>query len=57
MAQDLRNLFEKDKLAQNAKMSEGHEARFLEKLDKAMPVENKSSGFGFLTLPQVSLSY
>lgn len=50
MAQDLRNLFEKDKLAQNAKMSEGHEARFLEKLDKAMPVENKSSGFGFLNI-------
>lgn len=50
MAQDLRNLFEKDKSAQRAKMSQGHEARFLEKLDKELPVEKKSSGFSFLNI-------
>lgn len=50
MAQDLRNLFEKDKLVQSAKMSKGHEARFLEKLDKAIPLEKKSNGFSFLNI-------
>lgn len=50
MAQDLRNLFEKDRLAQKAKMSQGHEARFLEKLDKELPIEKKSSRFGFLNI-------
>ena len=50
MAQDLRNLFEKDRLEQSAKMSQGHEARFLEKLDKELPVEKKSSGFSFLNI-------
>ena len=50
MAQDLRNLFEKDSKAQHAKMSEGHEARFLERLNKELPVEKKSSGFSFLNI-------
>lgn len=50
MAQDLRNLFEEDRLAQRAKMSQGHEARFLEKLDKELPVKKKSSGFSFLNV-------
>jgi hypothetical protein len=50
MAQDLRNLFEKDRLAQRAKMSQDHEARFLEKLDKELPIEKKSSGFSFLNI-------
>ena len=50
MAQDLRNLFEEDKLAQRAKMSQDHEARFLDKLDKELPIENKSSGFSFLNI-------
>lgn len=50
MAQDLRNLFEKDKLQQSAKMSQGHEIRFLEKLDRELPVEKKSSGFSFLNI-------
>jgi len=50
MAQDLRNLFEEDKLAQRAKMSQDHEARFLEKLNKELPVEKKSSGFSFLNI-------
>lgn len=50
MAQDLRNLFEEDKLAQRAKMSQDHEARFLEKLNKELPIEKKSSGFSFLNI-------
>ncbi|WP_299525227.1 hypothetical protein [Winogradskyella sp.] len=50
MAQDLRNLFEKDSEVQSAKMSAGHEARFLEKLEKELPVEKKSSGFNFLNI-------
>ncbi|WP_299363319.1 hypothetical protein [Winogradskyella sp.] len=50
MAQDLRNLFEKDSKLQSAKMSNGHEARFLEKLEKELPVEKKSSGFSFLSI-------
>lgn len=50
MAQDLKNLFEKDKKAQHAKMSEGHEARFLEKLDKELPVEKQSNRFSFLNI-------
>ena len=50
MAQDLRNLFEEDKLTQRAKMSQDHEARFLEKLNKELPVEKKSSGFSFLNI-------
>ncbi|MEO1031435.1 MAG: hypothetical protein AAFX55_08515 [Bacteroidota bacterium] len=50
MAQDLRNLFEKDTKVQRAKMSEGHEARFLEKLEKELPIEKKSSGFSFLNI-------
>lgn len=50
MAQDLRNLFEKDSNAQNAKMSKGHEARFLSKLDDALPQETKASRFSFLNI-------
>ncbi|MDG4714344.1 hypothetical protein [Winogradskyella marincola] len=50
MAQDLRNLFEEDRLAQRAKMSQDHEARFLDKLDKELPIEKKSSGFSFLNI-------
>ena len=50
MAQDLRNLFEEDRLAQRAKMSQDHEARFLDKLDKELSIEKKSSGFSFLNI-------
>ena len=50
MAQDLKNLFEKDSNAQNAKMSKGHEARFLSTLDNALPQETKASRFSFLNI-------
>jgi hypothetical protein len=50
MAQDLRNLFNEDPKDQHVKMSEGHEARFLQKLDNALPKGNKSSQFSFLNI-------
>lgn len=50
MAQDLRNLFEKDTKTQHAKMSEGHEARFLDKLDAELPVKKQSNRFSFLNM-------
>lgn len=45
MAQDLRNLFKEDPKDQNIKMSEGHEARFLKKLDEALPQKRSSNTF------------
>jgi len=39
MAQDLRKLFENEDKDSQLKMSEGHEARFLNKLEEAMPEE------------------
>ena len=42
MAQDLRNLFENEDNQSQLKMSDGHEARFLEKLDDAFPQEELS---------------
>ncbi|MCT4628370.1 hypothetical protein [Winogradskyella sp.] len=50
MAQDLRNLFDEDTKAQHVTMSNGHEARFLDKLNKELPIEKKSSGFSFLNI-------
>ncbi|WP_460219732.1 hypothetical protein [Psychroserpens sp. MEBiC05023] len=40
MAQDLRQLFKNENKASQSKMPNGHEARFLEKLDEALPVES-----------------
>ena len=39
MARDIRKLFKEEQQESPLKMSEGHEARFLEKLDSALPVE------------------
>jgi hypothetical protein len=39
MARDIRKLFKEEQQESPLKMSEGHEARFLEKLDNALPVE------------------
>lgn len=50
MAQDLRNLFEKDDKTQDMKMSKGHEARFLQKLDKALPKQDKGKYFNFFNI-------
>ncbi|GAB5564444.1 MAG: hypothetical protein Wins2KO_15070 [Winogradskyella sp.] len=47
MAQDLRNLFKENTKDQGIKMSEGHEARFFEKLEKELPIAKKPSRFSF----------
>lgn len=41
MARDIRELFEEDSKLTNEKMKQGHEARFLDKLDTALPQQNK----------------
>ncbi|WP_439151559.1 hypothetical protein [Winogradskyella sp.] len=50
MAQDLRNLFGEDHKEQHVKMSEGHEARFLQKLDRELPKGNKGRHFNFFNI-------
>ncbi|MCA0132004.1 hypothetical protein [Winogradskyella alexanderae] len=50
MAQDLRELFKKEEGKKLVQMSEGHEARFLNLLDKELPNKKKSSHFGFLNM-------
>ena len=50
MAQDLRKLFKEEDSTNEVRMSQGHEARFLERLDKELPVGKKSSHFGFLNI-------
>lgn len=46
MAQDIRKLFENDNKLSKGQMPKGHEARFLSKLDEALP-EPKDKGFQF----------
>lgn len=43
MARDLRKLFEEERKNKSFKMREGHEDRFLAKLEKEMPVAQKSN--------------
>lgn len=51
MAQDIRNLFKNEPKNADVKMSKGHEARFLEKLENELPKQKKSSNrFGFLNI-------
>ncbi len=51
MAQDLRQLFkDQPTINQEGNMPKGHEARFLQKLDEALPEKKKSSHFGFLNI-------
>ncbi|MBC2846080.1 hypothetical protein [Winogradskyella flava] len=50
MAQDLRNLFKEDSKEQHIKMSQGHEARFLERLDEALPKKKRPNRFFFLNI-------
>ncbi len=48
MAQDIRELFAKERAQKNFIMKKGHEARFLSKLDEEMPsqsIQKKSSSF------------
>jgi len=51
MAQDLRNLFKEDSKDQQATMSDGHEERFLKKLESEFPNQRKSTyRFGVLNI-------
>jgi len=50
MAQDLKKLFETEQNLSKQKMSEGHEARFLNKLDKALPVKQSKNRFNFFSI-------
>ena len=51
MAQDIKKLFENENKHADLKMPEGHQKRFLEKLDEALPVETvRRSTFGFIQI-------
>lgn len=50
MAQDIRKLFENEPKVENLKMPEGHEARFLEKMDEALPQQPRRNLFTFLNI-------
>jgi hypothetical protein len=50
MAQDLRDLLKEDPLNQHIKMSDGHDARFLQKLDRELPKKKGSWRFNFLSI-------
>ncbi|WP_400077927.1 hypothetical protein [Winogradskyella sp. R77965] len=50
MAQDLRDLFNEEPKDQNVKMSEGHEARFLQKLEEELPKQKSSHRLSFLNI-------
>lgn len=49
MAKDIRDLFNADKKLSNPPISKGHEARFLDKLEQALP-EKKQSKWTFLNI-------
>jgi hypothetical protein len=62
MAQDIREFFKEQYKKENVKMSQGHEARFLEKLDAELPKQKAKSHFNFLNVAAsalllLSLSY
>ena len=50
MAQDIRKLFENEQKVSNDKMPQGHESRFLQKLDRELPSAPKQSIFTFLNI-------
>ncbi|MCH7523837.1 MAG: hypothetical protein IIC74_02205 [Bacteroidetes bacterium] len=50
MAQDIRKLFENEPKVFKDKMPKGHEAKFLKKLDNALPVKSSNSKFTFLNI-------
>ena len=50
MAQDIRKLFKEEPKVSSHKMPKGHEARFLDKLDKKLPVQPTRSLFTFLNI-------
>ncbi len=50
MAQDIRKLFKEEPKVGNQKMPKGHEARFLEKLDRELPKQSSRPLFSFLNI-------
>ena len=50
MAQDLKKLLHNDHKSDTGKMPKGHEARFLQKLDKALPQKSEKHKFSFLNI-------
>ncbi len=50
MAQDIRKLFKNEQKIFKGEMPKGHEARFLEKLDKQLPEQPARSLFTFLNI-------
>jgi len=50
MAQDIRKLFKEEPKVSNHKMPKGHEARFLGKLDEALPKQASRPLFSFLNI-------
>ncbi len=50
MAQDLRDLFKEDRTLGAPRMKEGHETRFLKKLERELPVRKKRSTFSFIRI-------
>lgn len=51
MAQDIKKLFEIESRLSTLKMPKGHEKRFMDKLDEALPAESEQkSSFGFMRI-------
>ena len=50
MAQDIRKLFENEQKVSNQKMPDGHETRFLEKLDESLPTPSIKKRFSWLQI-------
>lgn len=50
MAQDIRKLFKEEPKVSSHKMPKGHEARFLDKLDEALPKQTSRPMFSFLNI-------
>lgn len=50
MAQDLKELFKNEQNLSKQKMSKGHEARFLTKLDEALPEQQSKKRYSFLNI-------
>ena len=50
MAQDLKKLFKNEQKVSNLKMPDGHEARFLKKLDEELPIKSSNRRFTFFNV-------
>ena len=50
MEQNLKDLFKNQPKETETKMTLGHENRFIEKLDKALPIKQKSKRFSYLNI-------